>query len=373
MKSRAALTAVFGVLTACAASGARGAVLAVPAELRLTSPVMTPAVLPLNPLVASPLIGLTPLLSAPVVGGPGVSPFPVFAPPVPSAPQPLPATPIAGLQGVAAKLADAAAPGAAQANQGALDAFWNGETKADAPGAPSVVDAITVAGASPEFVAKVKAHLRANVPEPILRDMLADGYRIEINARVRQGREDLHEDNDLTGGFHSYGPQGKFIVIAEEIKHAKSGEWRKSVVWENAVNHEIGHAAAYILGEREAARLSPGDGPKEGQALWYATKGISESPEFRTAWQQDFETMPEALKQETLPNGKPNRFLYFTHPDENGWFQRARQETFAEGFDILLRGKASAFNYRNFTRRFKKSLPAIKAALERAYGPIFPR
>jgi hypothetical protein len=306
----------------------------------------------------SPL-ALTPLFAAPTL--PSALSVPVAAAPVPVA------TPLAGLQAVAAKLGDAGKP---QAAESALNAFWNGE--AAVPSEPAhVVDAIVIGGASPEFVARVKAHLKEHVPEPILRDMLKDGYRIEVNARVRQGREDLHEDNDYTGGFHSYGPKGKFIIIAEEIKHIKSGEWRKSVVWENAVNHEIGHAAAYILGEREAERLAPCDAKKIGQPDWYATKGISESPEFRAAWGRDYTALPDELKQEKLPNGKINSFYYFIHSDGNGWYQRGRQETFAEGFDILLRGKASAFNYENFTRYFPRALAEIRAALERAYGPVF--
>jgi hypothetical protein len=363
MRSRVAAFAVLGVLAACAPSVALAAVLSSPAILPPAPSLVVPASV-LSPALAP--AALSPLFTAPFLAGPSLAPVPAAMAPAPAL-----ATPLAGLQGVAAALAVAAVPAKPQAAESALNAFWNGGAAPDGPLAPHVVDAIVVGGASPEFVAKVKAHLKASVPEPVLRDMLADGYRIEVNSRVRQGREDLHEDNDFTGGFHSYGPQGKFIVIAEKIKHIKSGEWRESVVWENAVNHEIGHAASYILGEREAQRLAPGDGEKKGQALWFATKGVSESPEFRAAWRRDYEAMPDALRREKLPDGRINSFYYFIHPDGNGWYQRARQETFAEGFDILLRGEASKFNHGNFTRHFPRALAEIRAALERAYGPLF--
>lgn len=364
MRSRTAFSAVLGVLAVCAPWNASAAFLSAPAIVPFAPPAVVPFAV-LSPAL-SPAAALRPALAAPLLAVP-------LSAPILAAPVPVVAPPLAGLRQVAAKLGDAAVPGNSQANVSALNSFWNGEAaNGDSPAsAPHVVDSIVSGGASPEFVARVKAHLKANVPEPILRDMLADGYRIEVNARVRQGREDLHEDNDYTGGFHSYGPQGKFIVIAEEIKRIKSGEWRKSVVWENAVNHEIGHAAAYILGEREAATLAPGGAKKEGQAEWYATKGISESPEFRKAWRADHALIPGELKEEKLPDGKINSFYYFIHPDANGWFQRARQETFAEGLDILLRGKDSKFNCENFTKRFPRALAEIRATLERAYGPIF--
>jgi hypothetical protein len=373
MNSRAfRIAAVAVMILPCASARARGALLAVPGVVVERAPlalIPAPGANLSLPSAAAPLLPAAPLLSA----GPSALLLPVSAA-APVAPPPAPAaaaTTLGRLEQAAAGLGDAAAPGGTQKSAAALAGFWTGSSnEGDASfGRESAVDAIVIAGASPEFAARVKAHLKSNVPEPILRAMLADGYRIEINARVRQGREDLHEDNDYTGGFHSYGPKGKFIVIAEEIKQIKGGEWRKSTVWENAVNHEIGHAAAYILGEREAERLAPGDAKREGQAEWYATKGISESPEFRAAWRADYALIPDALKQERLADGTINSFYYFLHPDANGWYQRARQETFAEGFDIILRGEASKFNHERFMRHFPRALAEIRASLERAFGP----
>ena len=318
---RAVVLAVASVL-ALRAAPARAAVLALPAAEYHSAP--SAIVAPTLSLSAVPQAAAALTPAAIALAPAAVSAAPLAAAPVPAAP-----------------LAAAPLP---------------------APAA-STVDALVTGRASAEFVARVKEHLRSNLPERILRDMLDDGYRIEVNARVRQGREDLHEDNDYTGGFHSYGPAGKFIIVAEEIKHKKSGEWRPSRVWENAVNHEIGHAGAYILGERAAAEMDAAGAPKEGQREWYATKGITESPAFRAAWKKDFDAMPAAVKREAAPGEKVNDFYYYTHPDENGWYQRARQETFAEGFDVLLRGARSAFNYENFTKHFPRTLDEIRAIM----------
>jgi hypothetical protein len=355
---------VFAVLVSCAPWSARAAFTEAPVVV-LHAPVFVVPTVVMSPAL-SPALALTPIFAAPLITDRLAAPVPALAAPA------VAVTPIAALQAVAAKLGDAAVPAKAAGNEAALNALWNGSAPADAPpsGTPHVVDAIVSGGASPEFIARVKAHLKATMPEPILRDMIADGYRIEVNARVRQGREDLHEDNDYTGGFHSYGPKGKFIIIAEEIKDKKTGEWRGNMIWENAVNHEIGHATAYILGEREAEKLAGAGAKKKWQAKRYATKGISESPAFRAAWRADLKDMPEDLKQQNPADGLGNRFYYFTQPDELG--QRGRQETFAEGFDILLRGPASRFNYEIFIRRFPRALKVIRAELERVYGPIFP-
>jgi hypothetical protein len=219
-------------------------------------------------------------------------------------------------------------------------------------------------GASPAFVANIRAQA-ASFPPAVLRDLLDGGYRIEANATVRQGRPELDEDDDYTGGFHSQGKATRYIVVAEELKLKDSKHFVKSRVWENALNHEIGHALAYLIGEERARSTADPE-----QALWYRKKGLSESPAFREAWRLDYLEIPDEFKQPWRDHLE-NMFFYFVHSDEGGWYQRARQETFAEGFDILRRGPRSSFNYENFTRRFPRALAEIRREVEARYGPMF--
>ena len=163
--------AVLGVLAAaCAPGSASAALLSAPAIV----PSAPAAVAPLGVLSPrlSPVAAVMPVLAAPLLTVP-------LSAPIPAAPVPVAASPLAVLRQVAAKLGDAALPGNSSANGSALSSFWNGEAaNGDSPAAaPRVVDAIVSGGASPEFVARVKAHLRASVPEPILRDMLRSEER----------------------------------------------------------------------------------------------------------------------------------------------------------------------------------------------------
>ena len=235
-----------------------------------------------------------------------------------------------------------------------------------------------VSGAArPEFVATVRAHVARTFPPELIRDLLKGGYRVAADESVRQGREGLHADNDLRGGFHSYGSKGHLIVVAEKLKLIGSDQWVESLFWENAVNHEIGHALAYIHGEAEAKAAAPSD---SAQALWYRQKGLSESAAFREAWRRDFEAMPAQLKNEWTPGlnsqgaavNLQNRFYYFVHPDAGGRFQRARQETLAEAFDVLLRGPRSAMNYSKFTQYFPNTLAELRREFSGRYPGLFP-
>jgi hypothetical protein len=222
--------------------------------------------------------------------------------------------------------------------------------------------------ASPAFVAKVRALVARTFPPDLIRDLLKSGYRVAADRSVRQGREGLHEDNDLRGGFHSHGANGNLIVVAEKLKLSGSGRWVPSEYWENAVIHEIGHALAYIHGEAEAKRAAATD-PR--QARWYRMKGLSESPAFREAWNRDFDAMPAELKAEWTADKLSNPFYYYVHPDAGGWFQRARQETYAEGFDVLLRGARSTYNSANFARYFPRALAELKRELGGRYPGLF--
>jgi hypothetical protein len=62
---------------------------------------------------------------------------------------------------------------------------------------------------------------------------------------------------------------------------------------------------------------------------------------------------------------------YFLHPDAGGWYQRARQETYAEGFDVLMRGPNSTYNYENFKRYFPNTLAELKRELGSRYPGLF--
>jgi hypothetical protein len=226
-----------------------------------------------------------------------------------------------------------------------------------------------VSGAArPEFVAKVRALVARTFPPELIRDLLQGGYRIAADRSVRQGREGLHADNDTRGGFHSHGANGNLIVVAEQVKLVGSERWVESEYWENAVIHEIGHALAYLHGEAEALRTADWD---SRQARWYRRKGLSESPAFREAWKQDFEAMPAELKAEWTADKLENKFYYYVHPDPGGWYQRARQETYAEGFDVLLRGERSTYNHANFTRHFPKALAELRRELGSRYPGLF--
>jgi hypothetical protein len=316
-----------------------------------------------------------------------------------AAPTPVAAPVMAELAQIVSALSATANKSAELAAAERLKGFWNGEPHLEPPpvdaGPPvsEVVDRLVYrgSGTSRAFVGKIKSHLREKIPAAILRDMLADGYRIEVAHRPRKGRRKLHHDYDYSGGFNSYGPRGRYIVISQEIRDLVDQKWRANEVWVNGIDHEIGHAVGYVLGEREAARRLVEHAPVAGQTLWFALKGISEHIDFRNAWQADYEAIPAHLKSPLLPDLRPNTFYYFLRPDKyerkagqkkseletgslaperDGWFQRARQETFAEGFDVLLRGSASTFNYENFVRYFPRSLADLRARIERAYGLV---
>jgi hypothetical protein len=214
----------------------------------------------------------------------------------------------------------------------------------------------------------VRSLVARTFPPELIRDLLRGGYRIAADETVRQGREGLHADNDTRGGFHSHGANGNLIVVSEKLKLIGSDEWVESRYWENAVIHEIGHALAYIHGEDEARALA-GTDPR--QARWYRKKGLSESPDFRRAWNDDFDAMPAEKKSQYTAEKLTNPFYYFVHPDVGGWYQRARQETFAEGLDVLLRGPRSTYNHDDFVRHFPRALAELKRELGTRYPGLF--
>jgi len=214
-----------------------------------------------------------------------------------------------------------------------------------APAAPSAEPLVRKAGASESFTAQVQAQLRAAVPAGAIADILAHGYIILVKDHLTQDRPDLSADLDYTGGLNDWGPLGNFIMVAERIRSVKTLDWMESQVWRNAVVHECGHAVDHVL-------------------------KATDSSEIREAWAHDLAAMPEAAKAESSPDGRKNPFYYFVRPGPDGSFDRARQETWAEGFDILMRGEASSFNYANFQAHFPRTLAAMRGLLEARYGRL---
>ncbi len=226
-------------------------------------------------------------------------------------------------------------------------------------------------GASDGFVDTIRSFVLRQVPRPIVNDVLQDGYKLQVRDHIRQGGESwFSEDNDYTGGHHDRGPFRKIITIAEKIKDSVTQQWNLSRVWENAVVHEFGHVVAYLIG----ARVANGD-RKQGLSIpksqaeidRYLNRGISESPEFKSAWQSDYDQIPSHLKQAWLNPHTKNFFYYYLEPDPDGDFQHARQETFAECVDILVRGKSSTYNYDNFQQYFPGSLKVVAKMLQKEY------
>ncbi|MFA6092500.1 MAG: M3 family metallopeptidase [Elusimicrobiota bacterium] len=199
------------------------------------------------------------------------------------------------------------------------------------------------AGASEPFVSQVRALYAALLPAALLKDMADHGYVILVKHNVTQDRPDLTPDYDFVGGLHEWGSKGDFITIAENIRDRATDLWTPSLFWQNAACHEMGHAIARFL-------------------------DATERKDFLDAWTADRDAMPDALFNAALPDGTKNKFTYFLYKNVDGSFRIAKNETFAEGFDILLRGKGSSYNYENFTKYFGRTLAAMRAILRERYN-----
>jgi hypothetical protein len=96
--------------------------------------------------------------------------------------------------------------------------------------------------------------------------------------------------------------------------------------------------------------------------------GASQHPEFVSAYQQDYETMPDTMQLASGPLGY--FFQAGQQADQTIPFRVGRQETFAECVDILLRGQESTYNYDHFIRYFPRTLQTVAKLLSRHY-PVF--
>ncbi|MCX5794379.1 MAG: hypothetical protein NTY77_02635 [Elusimicrobia bacterium] len=197
-------------------------------------------------------------------------------------------------------------------------------------------------GASEAFTSGVRAQLAEAVPEPMLTDIESHGYAVLVKDHLTQDRPDLKSFYDYTGGLTDWGPLGNFVMVAEHMKKdGKDGAaWIDNLNWRNSAVHECGHAIDNI-------------------------NGFTDTPEFRDAWQADFQAMPEAVKKPVRQDGGRNEFFYFLNQRTPGY---AYRETFAEAFDVLLRGEASSFNHDDFHRYFPRTLAAVRRILEARYG-----
>jgi hypothetical protein len=259
----------------------------------------------------------------------------------------------------------------------------------------SLVDQLVeVRGASPQFVSQVKT-LLAKFPPSAHRALLNAGHQLWITDRLRRDRPELLEDNDYTGGRSEHGPTLKRITIAETLFSEQKACWEGNHHWENSVIHEIGHVLSWIAGEKAARKLARrqilGLIPRcwsvfagkealrklivhlQGIPAQYwrlMNNGYTEHPDFKAAWQKDYQNLPKEQRFEKLDK---TNFAYFVAPDmlplnDSSDFVRARKETFAEGVDVLLRGKASTINYADFHRYFPETLKVIARVLRENYG-----
>jgi thimet oligopeptidase len=199
------------------------------------------------------------------------------------------------------------------------------------------------AGASEAFVSKTRALYASLLPAAMLRDLIDHGYVILVKHHITQDRPDLDPSNDRGGGLHDWGPKGNFIMISEFVKVDPGDRWEESLYWQNAACHEMGHAIARFL-------------------------DLTKNPDFLQAWTEEHGAIPPELHRRTFPDGKANRFTYFVLPNTDGTFTIAQDETAAEGFDILIRGKDSDFNFENFSRYYPKTVSAMRKILRERYG-----
>lgn len=211
------------------------------------------------------------------------------------------------------------------------------------PDAATAVDAM-LAGSGHEAAREaLRSHLMWIEPATIVRRIAALGYRIDVNERPRDGHWFIPGDLDYYGGFTwSF---RRLIVVSELVRNPANGEWFPNRQLDEAVDHEIGHAL---------------DADIDG----------SESAAFVYAWRMDFAEIPVDMTTSYSRNGSFNMFRYFTY-SENGDYARARRETFAESYTVLLKGDGSR-SAALFRKYFPRTLAVERKALESRYGRLFP-
>lgn len=212
----------------------------------------------------------------------------------------------------------------------------------DYPDASSAADAMLGGDGSAQARARVREHLEWIAPEAVVRRLADLGYRVEVNEHPRDGHWGVSAEMDYHGGFARTG-LAPLLVVSEKIRDPATGRWFANAEIDQSIDHEIGHAL---------------DADVSGSA----------SPEFARAWEADFAEIPVELKTSYAHDGRFNQFRYFVYAD--GGYERARHETFAESYAVLLRGDA-ARSREAFRRYFPRSLSAAGRILESRYGRLF--
>lgn len=230
--------------------------------------------------------------------------------------------------------------------------------------------------ASQDFVEQALELMGDKLPDALLRDLAADNYSFALVHLVSSGCDDLKKpvlqgtdisEKDLSGGLHLEGD--RCIRVAEYLRNKNTGAEEKAQRWQNAIVHEVGHWVVHVIGRKKAMLIKPSVSlpldrqfarlNERGDLNYY---GITESRQFKDAYFKDFNAMPEDVREHN------DKLAYFTYPRMNHVPEpRARQEAFAESFDILARGSASDYNFKLFTTHFLNTLKAVADIVREAY------
>lgn len=243
-----------------------------------------------------------------------------------------------------------------------------------------------VNGASDAFVTSACDLLIDTVPLSILQNLERDGYSFVLKDLVSTGRPNLEnvfnsvtgeKDPDAfnyTGGLHE--PEFRHITIAEYVVKKKNAgeqdadaqpqrELEKAQFWQNAVIHEIGHQVAIYIGIAQANKILPGQ-HNDTESLQRALNqknmlnflGITESTEFKQVHNKEVAN---------IPSSQGMGYFTDTRDIEKNPRSIARHETFAESFDILMRGSDSTYNFSNFVSYFPETLNLVYRLTKEQY------
>jgi hypothetical protein len=223
-------------------------------------------------------------------------------------------------------------------------------------------------GASSCFTERVKNLLVQDVPEEILSDLVTNGYRLSLRHHITENRPDLENTQFILnerGGLNE--PLLKRVTIGEWVNQigASPPIWLKNLYWENAVIHELGHALGDIWAKR-CADNSTNNTLSEELKTDLLGWGASELPAFKTPWFEDYNLMAESIKN---PNqGSASPLAYYLDANFDNRYHVGRRETFAEMFDVLIRGTRSSYNYDLFNQHFPRAKAAMKQLLKSQYN-----
>ena len=204
-------------------------------------------------------------------------------------------------------------------------------------------------------------------------EMLRDLQRYGVSFRAQRT---LMQETGLTGqprGWPkdtvwaevggAYRPTQKEVLLAEKIYEPETDSWSIAHRYPHTLLHEAGHAVDHMLGERQPKELREYIAHNHYRIVSNPVykHGISSSPEFIAAYEKD-RAIIEA-------SDKSKSFKYFLQ-EKNGDRHAGRQETFAEGFNVIMEGP-SAISYQKFQTNFPTVLKEMKRILQ-AHGYAVP-